>query len=369
MKNSRMGFTLVELLVVIAIIGILIGMLLPAVQQVREAARRTDCSNRIRQLALGTANYESAFGKVPPLTLNNIPYMDVDVMGADLDNHQNVGPITFILPYMEQNALFDLVPDFALSLTQDLPTLAAANATIPDNFSSGGNNSMLGNLDFRIMYNQQPEFLICPSNESYRNAFVNWLGFTTVATTEPPTDFSHAIYIFPDLNTTGFMRTSYLPCGGGFPYPYGPPLQGAVARGIDISQRDAAGPFRGRNGSVSVEKLADGSSNSFFWGECLGWIEDAETTGTGSAELQGANFGAVVGSFYTGLQYTTEGPSQPPQTFGSVRGAAPFHLGSLHPGGNNVARCDGSVEFLSTSTDLGVVTQLGCGSDGWVNPR
>ena len=68
---QRQGFTLVELLVVIAIVGILIGMLLPAVQMVREAARRTQCANNLRQISIAVHNYESALQRFPTILIPN----------------------------------------------------------------------------------------------------------------------------------------------------------------------------------------------------------------------------------------------------------------------------------------------------------
>ena len=96
--RTRDGFTLVELLVVIAIIGILIGMLLPAVQTVRAAARRISCANQTRQLALGCLNYESAFKRLPAGQHNNA------ISGSDA-NSNGWGWKTLILPYMEQGNL------------------------------------------------------------------------------------------------------------------------------------------------------------------------------------------------------------------------------------------------------------------------
>ena len=95
-SNPRFGFTLVELLVVIAIIGILIGMLLPAVQQVREAARRITCANNCRQLGLASLNYESALRGLPPSWL--LPVDDF-ADGNGLDGWSIQGQLT---PYLEQ---------------------------------------------------------------------------------------------------------------------------------------------------------------------------------------------------------------------------------------------------------------------------
>ncbi|MEL7497101.1 MAG: DUF1559 domain-containing protein [Planctomycetota bacterium] len=94
-SGQRHGFTLVELLVVIAIIGILIAMLLPAVQMVRESARRTACMNNARQLGLAVHNYESAHMAFPPSSVNS----------------QGKNWMVFLLPFIEQNAIYDLYDD------------------------------------------------------------------------------------------------------------------------------------------------------------------------------------------------------------------------------------------------------------------
>lgn len=96
LKRSR-GFTLVELLVVIAIIGILIGILLPAVQQVREAARRISCANHVKQLGLAALNYESGFGRFPSGVVDD---------DDDLQNAFHSG-FVYLLPYLEQKNLYD----------------------------------------------------------------------------------------------------------------------------------------------------------------------------------------------------------------------------------------------------------------------
>src|SRR5262249_33816709 len=99
MISRRRGFTLIELLVVIAIIAILIGLLLPAVQKVRDAAARMQCSNNLKQLGLACHNYEGVYGRFPPgYTQERIPPPSGAFQGHSV--------FYFLLPYIEQDNLF-----------------------------------------------------------------------------------------------------------------------------------------------------------------------------------------------------------------------------------------------------------------------
>jgi prepilin-type N-terminal cleavage/methylation domain-containing protein len=105
--QTRRGFTLVELLVVIAVIGVLINLLLPAVQNAREAARRMQCRNNLKQLTLAVSNYESAHKCLPPAGLVGGPnYSDINTGPVDSRSGQMISWIVLVLPFMEEQSLY-----------------------------------------------------------------------------------------------------------------------------------------------------------------------------------------------------------------------------------------------------------------------
>ena len=120
LQTNKKGFTLVELLVVIAIIGILIGMLLPAVQSVREAARRTTCLNNIRQIGLAAINFSTAKMRFPT-NGGNASVLVRDNQGLNINASESGSWAFQLLPYMEQENLFNLRPVSYTHLT--LPTI------------------------------------------------------------------------------------------------------------------------------------------------------------------------------------------------------------------------------------------------------
>src|SRR5947207_1363304 len=108
---QRRAFTLIELLVVIAIIGVLIGLLLPAVQKVREAAARIKCANNLKQIGLALHSFENVNGRFPPAYVTADPYANGTAYGISYGDQYRNGPSgfawgVFLLPYLEQGALF-----------------------------------------------------------------------------------------------------------------------------------------------------------------------------------------------------------------------------------------------------------------------
>ena len=148
--RARRGFTLIELLVVIAIIAILIALLLPAVQMAREAARRTQCRNNLKQIGLAMANYASQHGAYPPDGMRTS-----DGWAGDFNPSQHWSMKVFLLPYLDQGSIY--------------------NATNLDRFSvqfihgdwGGGWDTRDANLTMR---NQQFEVYLCPSDPNPGNS-------------------------------------------------------------------------------------------------------------------------------------------------------------------------------------------------------
>jgi prepilin-type N-terminal cleavage/methylation domain-containing protein len=142
-NRVRFAFTLIELLVVIAIIAILIGLLLPAVQKVREAAARMSCTNNMKQIGLAAMNYESSYGVLPPgiiVSPNATNGANSGYVSGPPYAGSYTGILVFLLPYMEQGNIYNQIPTTYLQLN----TTQGAWAYNTPPYSTDGNHTGYG---------------------------------------------------------------------------------------------------------------------------------------------------------------------------------------------------------------------------------
>jgi prepilin-type N-terminal cleavage/methylation domain-containing protein/prepilin-type processing-associated H-X9-DG protein len=332
LTRRRFGFTLIELLVVIAIIAILIGLLLPAVQKVREAAARAKCQNNIKQWALACHSYHDVQNGLPPTLIS---------VGTGGNPHNtpnqttNYGPnwIVLILPYVEQTAMYN-------------SQVVSIQAWLSGVNTNHGWRAIRGNV-----FN----YVQCPSDAytstPYSGAGGNWARGNYAANMGPG---GYAL--------NGGAQT-FTPSGG-----------------VSINGRGpfwvaTAAPYR----CMKIEAMQDGSSNTIMLGEvragtvatdprgvwALGQPGSSSTTNyatgdcltinarnSGADDVQGCN-----NDIAQGMGCCT----------GCLSNQATFR--SMHPGGVNVAMGDGTVRFLRDSLSIVALAYLGSASDGQPLPN
>jgi prepilin-type N-terminal cleavage/methylation domain-containing protein len=240
--SKRGAFTLIELLVVIAIIAILIALLVPAVQKVREAAARTQCQNNLKQIGLAALAFEGSYKRLPPGYLGPYPNLtQVDTStSADYTSYQWVGVLGQLLPFLEQGPVYN-------QLMTGVPNnYLAPTATYPSWFTLAG--------PWTAAQARIPTFL-CPSDDAYGNSVA--VIITTHVYVDPTTG-KLTLDAVAGNNSDGWGglgRTNYVGVAGYFGElvrPYGGPLSNR--------SRLPMAPFT----------AADGTSNTLMFGEAVG---------------------------------------------------------------------------------------------------
>ncbi|OAI53178.1 hypothetical protein AYO47_05395 [Planctomyces sp. SCGC AG-212-M04] len=321
----RRAFTLIELLVVIAIIAILIALLLPAVQQAREAARRTQCKNNLKQIGLGLHNYESTFGGFP------IGYLDVFV-GNQAHKDGGWAWDAYILPYVDQAPLYN-----TLDFTKHPYGNVANGATTQANINA--------------MSVVQPGFK-CPSD------------------TGPSTKGDNAGNASGN-GLTNHALSNYMGCIGAF--------DGDACDEVSRAPYMAIGPrYNGLiivNSSKKIRDVTDGTSNAFAAGEVAYLPFGQDVNGDNIASDRNYQYGNITTG---GGPDCNRNNANQNGAFNHIRATRKKLNGPLlnastmwrayqskHVGGAHFLMCDGSVRFISENIDH-TNTNAG-GSDQFIN--
>ncbi len=332
-RRSR-GFTLIELLVVIAIIAVLIALLLPAVQQAREAARRTQCKNNMKQLGLAAFNYESTYSRFPA-SGKGIDFSKINLFAFP------VSTFTQLLPYTDQAPLYN---SFNFAYHYSAGTNAAAAKT------------------------KIPAF-ICPSN-AVSTADVNGYG---------QADYMPVAFV--DIDPTTGLRNGQNGTAGG---ANGTTLGATVDSVYGLYGNRTADTTDGLSNTIANVEQSGRPSNlvgkypqTIYIGGALGWDTNQMPTGTRTAPNRWADSDSGAGvsgqnnsiaglllPVINGNKTPVGGPSTCPWTQNNCGpNNEPF---SLHIGGIHAAMGDGAVRFISENIDVNTARRLFGRNDGQV---
>ncbi|VTR99596.1 DUF1559 domain-containing protein [Tuwongella immobilis] len=320
----RRAFTLIELLVVIAIIAILIGLLLPAVQKVREAAARMRCQNNLKQMGLAIHNYESANNLFPPALVNSgrAPAGATSAFypGQPWATYNHTG-FVFLLPYIEQENLFRLY----------VMTVPGSNSNVSGNALAPGLAS--GHPNVTVASTKVPIYT-CPSDKD------------------------------PELVNRGLGADFYSGIGYRSNYLFG---TGAFTDydAESANSSAAAGAF-GNNSKTKMADIIDGTSSTIAVGESV-----QVKTGTGTSNVFGPYWGYGTHTSVHGRTPAGDARFHINARFDSTCTNGPacvyaWVFSSYHTGGANFVMCDGSVRFLTSSMNYATLVAMNTKAGGEV---
>ncbi|MDR2641661.1 MAG: DUF1559 domain-containing protein [Planctomycetaceae bacterium] len=340
--SGLLGFTLVELLVVIAIIGVLIALLLPAVQAAREAARRMQCANNLKQLGLAMHNHHDAKGVFPPAVLLQGPNSS-SWQGGDA-THGSLSFAVMLFPFMEQGPLFDNVLNVLRIAKPDVKTEVYCNDS--------------------LIWNQTSGTIITPRPASTIVA--------TLCCPSCPMDSINSRFRINDTNGSKLGKMNYFAvCGmtfGGLPNTWN------QASRWDTGASVFPNSFLYPNSDTKFSKISDGSSNTLMFAEAHGrsknqydtratvWIGfGCNVTGyRKSDESDAQTFLTQYNGHMKFVMLDTDCRINRPPVSGNSESPA----SSMHPGGANFARADGTVSLINETIRQEVYVAAGTCSNG-----